>query len=225
MFATRAVQWVNGVEVVSHSGGHLPFEGDITDLVTTGVPNIVTVALNNTLTPNTLPPGTLTFGGPPELPEGYVALNYQFDFYNYAGLHRPVKLYTTPLSVHVDDITVVSSLLSNGSAVLNYSVKLTTNSSSILLVVGLIEKERVNAVSSNKHQSRSSQSGFYVVNIQGQFLIEQPRLWWPWTMNPDDPGYLYELEVSRSNVLHLYGILFYLSLISADCGYHRQECS
>ena len=81
------VQWVNGVEVVSHSGGHLPFEANITGLVQPGAPNRVTVAINNTLTPHTLPPGTLTLGGPPELPEGYMALNYQFDFYNYAGVH------------------------------------------------------------------------------------------------------------------------------------------
>ena len=81
------VQWVNGVEVVSHSGGHLPFEANITGLVQHGAPNRVTVAINNTLTPHTLPPGTLTLGGPPELPEGYMALNYQFDFYNYAGVH------------------------------------------------------------------------------------------------------------------------------------------
>ena len=79
------MQWVNGVEVVSHSGGHLPFQANITDLVKMGAPNRITVAINNTLTPHTLPPGTLTHGGPPELPEGFVSLNYQFDFYNYAG--------------------------------------------------------------------------------------------------------------------------------------------
>ena len=81
-----SVQWVNGVEVVSHSGGHLPFEANITSLVMAGAPIRITAAVNNTLTPHTLPPGTLTHGGPPDLPEGYVTLNYQFDFYNYAGI-------------------------------------------------------------------------------------------------------------------------------------------
>ena len=85
MHVCLTMQWVNGVEVVSHSGGHLPFEANITDLVKTGAPNRITVAINNTLTPHTLPPGTLTHGGPPNLPEGFVSLNYQFDFYNYAG--------------------------------------------------------------------------------------------------------------------------------------------
>ena len=85
-FYCLCVQWVNGVQVVTHSGGHLPFEANITSLVMHGAPNRITVAVNNTLTPNTLPPGTLTFGGPPNLPEGFVELNYQFDFYNYAGV-------------------------------------------------------------------------------------------------------------------------------------------
>jgi beta-glucuronidase len=30
---------------------------------------------------------------------------YKFDFFNYAGIHRPVVLYTTP-SVYIDDISV-----------------------------------------------------------------------------------------------------------------------
>jgi hypothetical protein len=31
--------------------------------------------------------------------------SYTFDFYNYAGIHRPVYLYTTP-SIYIDDISV-----------------------------------------------------------------------------------------------------------------------
>ena len=31
--------------------------------------------------------------------------SYTFDFFNYAGIHRPVLLYTTP-SVYIDDISV-----------------------------------------------------------------------------------------------------------------------
>jgi beta-glucuronidase len=31
--------------------------------------------------------------------------HYKFDFFNYAGIHRPVVLYTTP-RVYIDDISV-----------------------------------------------------------------------------------------------------------------------
>lgn len=35
--------------------------------------------------------------------------NTNFDFFNYAGLHRPVLLYTTP-TTYIDDITVTTSV-------------------------------------------------------------------------------------------------------------------
>ena len=193
------LQWMNGVEVVSHSGGHLPFEGDVTNLVQTGVPNRVTVAVNNTLTPHTLPPGTLTFGGPPDLPKGYVTLNYQFDFYNYAGIHRPVKLYTTPMTVHVDDITVVTSLLPNGSAVVDYEVEVTTNSSGgVSVEVVLMDKYTGPVVSGMVKLSGCPEPGYCVLTGTGQLLVKTPHLWWPWTMNPDDPGYRYAMEVNAT---------------------------
>ncbi|CAI8014502.1 Beta-glucuronidase [Geodia barretti] len=191
----NAIAWVNGVEVVSHSGGHLPFQANITDLVKMGAPNRITVAINNTLTPHTLPPGTLTHGGPPELPEGFVSLNYQFDFYNYAGLHRPVKLYTTPLSVHVDDVTLVTSLLANGSVDLSYTVDVfVSDSGPVELQIILREKEGGSAVSASL-QLPGCQKSPCVLTGNGQLLVNNPRLWWPWTMEPNDPGYLYQLEM------------------------------
>lgn len=50
-------QWINGHRFTNHSGGHLPFEGEVTSFVRVGVPNTLTVAINNTLGPHTLPPG------------------------------------------------------------------------------------------------------------------------------------------------------------------------
>jgi len=52
---------VNGVELVQHSGGYLPFEADITGNVKFGHSNCITVAVNNTLTPWTIPQGNLFF--------------------------------------------------------------------------------------------------------------------------------------------------------------------
>ena len=45
-------------------------------------------------------------------PAGYFVQSTNFDFFNYAGLHRPVILYTTP-KVYVDDITVLTSFSDN----------------------------------------------------------------------------------------------------------------
>ena len=42
-------------------------------------------------------------------PPGYFVQNLQFDFFNYAGIHRRVRLYTTP-KTYVDDITIVTNI-------------------------------------------------------------------------------------------------------------------
>ena len=31
--------------------------------------------------------------------------------------------------------------------------------------------------------------------LQDTFIIPNSRLWWPWTMQPDDFGYMYTLKV------------------------------
>ncbi|EHB00090.1 Beta-glucuronidase, partial [Heterocephalus glaber] len=104
--------WVNGVHVAEHEGGHLPFEADISKLVQTGPLSScrVTIAINNTLTPHTLPPGTILYKtDTTKYPKGYFIQDINFDFFNYAGLHRPVLLYTTP-TAYIDDITVTTDV-------------------------------------------------------------------------------------------------------------------
>ena len=44
-------------------------------------------------------------------PPGFFTQNLQFDFFNYAGIHRHVRLYTTP-NVYVDDITITTAVSS-----------------------------------------------------------------------------------------------------------------
>ncbi|CAD5120828.1 DgyrCDS9382 [Dimorphilus gyrociliatus] len=100
--------WLNGVEVMSHVGGHLPFEAKVNDALKFGQINLLTVAVNNTLSPLTLPPGTVHYANDPKsYPPGYFTMTGQFDFFNYAGIHRSVRLYTTP-TVYVDDITIIT---------------------------------------------------------------------------------------------------------------------
>ena len=50
-------------------------------------------------------------------PDGYFEQQYDFDFFNYAGIHRSVFLYATPRSF-VDDITLTTDItFSSGSPV------------------------------------------------------------------------------------------------------------
>lgn len=108
--------YLNGVLVASHKGGFLPFEADITEVAHPGE-NLLTIAVSNIIDHTTLPVGEQKV-----TPAGrkYNATN--FDFFNYAGITRPVKLYTTP-GEYIQDITVTSDVdFANGAADLHYTV-------------------------------------------------------------------------------------------------------
>ena len=98
----RAVVWVDGHEVARHEGGYTPFEADISALVQPGRTHRVTVCINNELHWHTIPPGRVL-----RTADGRVRQQVFHDFFNYAGLHRSVWLYATPLS-HIADVTVVT---------------------------------------------------------------------------------------------------------------------
>jgi beta-glucuronidase len=99
----RATAWVNGAEVVSHEGGYTPFEAEVTDHVQAGEEALVTVVVNNTLNWQSIPPGVIE-----DTPYGKRQI-YWHDFFNYAGIHRPVWLYATGRA-HLTDVTVVAGL-------------------------------------------------------------------------------------------------------------------
>ncbi len=85
----RATVWVDEVELGGHEGGYTPFEFDVTDHVTPGGEARITVRVNNTLSFQSVPPGVIE-----DTPDGK-RQRYFHDFFNYAGLHRTVWLYST----------------------------------------------------------------------------------------------------------------------------------
>src|SRR3954447_5530633 len=103
----RAVAWLDGTQVAEHEGGYTPFEADVTDLVEPGAEHRITVVVNNVLSWQSIPPGTVE-----DTPDG-PRQRYFHDFFNYAGLHRSVWLVATP-DTHVQDVTIVTGL--DGSA-------------------------------------------------------------------------------------------------------------
>jgi beta-glucuronidase len=199
--------WVNGQAAVNHSGGHLPFEADITPFVPSGVNYSkirVVVAVNNTLTPTTLPPGELIIHNPT-----YIELDTPFDFFNYAGIDRSVILYSTS-SAYIEDITINTQSIDYDdqhvatSAVLTYSVIIAGDNPANALRV-LIELLDVN--------------GMVVANntdTQSRLVVNKPNLWEPCGMNHTHPcteeSYLYTLQVtlyndpSPTNIVDIYRI-------------------
>jgi len=94
---------VDDAEVVSHEGGYTPFEAEVTDHLRAGEEARVTVVVDNTLSWRSIPPGVVE-----DTPDGR-RQRYFHDFFNYAGIHRPVWLYATGRA-HLTDVTVVTGL-------------------------------------------------------------------------------------------------------------------
>ena len=162
----RAVVWVNGTQVAEHEGGYTPFEADVTEVVELGAENRVMVVVNNVLSWQSIPPGYVE-----ETPDG-PRQRYFHDFYNYAGIHRSVWLYTRPAAC-IDDITVVSDL-SGSSGAIRYRVE-TRGAEGLEVRVTLRDAE-------GARQTRLTGSS-------GEITIPDVHAWRP------GEGYLYDLTV------------------------------
>ena len=92
--------WAGETQVAEHTGGYTPFEADVTGLVRCGELLRVTVRVGSELSMATIPPGVTS-----KSTSGRKKLRYFHDFFNYAGLHRSVWLYSTPRS-YIADLTV-----------------------------------------------------------------------------------------------------------------------
>ncbi|XP_058802682.1 beta-glucuronidase-like [Phymastichus coffea] len=171
--------WLNGKFIVRHEIGHLPFEAEITSTALYGEENRVTVAVDNTLVQTSVPQGSVVNAS---TDNGTVKLQtYTFDFFNYAGIHRPVLLHTKP-DVFVEDITV-STGLDSAVGVLKYSVVIAGHShENPFCQVNLLDKDSEHVVAGP------------LVGTEGTIKLASPRLWWPRFMSTET-GYMYNLEV------------------------------
>jgi beta-glucuronidase len=119
----KAKVYVNGRLVMEHVGGFTPFEAEINSFLQAGK-NRLTVAVNNIVDETTLPMGTYSESEVPGV--GKVAKNSPyFDFFNYGGLHRPVKIYTTP-KTFIKDVVIVTEL-DDTTGVVRYETELEGN--------------------------------------------------------------------------------------------------
>jgi len=110
--------YMNGQLATEHKGGFTPFEAEINQFVHHSR-NRLTVAVNNVVDYTTLPVGTYRDEEVPGLGR-MVTDTPNFDFFNYAGIQRPVRLYTTP-QTYIRDITVQADV-TGSSARIAYQV-------------------------------------------------------------------------------------------------------
>lgn len=163
----EAKVYLNGNLLMEHKGGYTPFEAEINSMLVNGE-NRLTVAVNNIIDETTLPVGLLKeveINGKKEL-KNYV----NFDFFNYAGIHRPVKIYTTP-KIYVEDITIITDFEGQKGYV-DYDIQYVGDAS---IKVSIIDEQN-NIVAKSE-------------GARGKIEIHNVCLWEP--MN----AYLYNLKV------------------------------
>lgn len=174
----HAKVYLNGELICEHKGGFLPFEVEITDKMQPG-DNLLTIAVDNVIDYTTLPVGgkadmmggMMGGMGASDDDEKKPKNNPNFDFFNYCGITRPVKLYTTPKD-YIADITVVPAVTGK-DATLTYAVETVGNGD---CKVEVFDKKGNKVAESN--------------GTEGTLEIKDVILWQPLA------AYLYDIRVT-----------------------------
>lgn len=179
--------YLNGVLLTQHKGGFLPFEVDITDKLCAGESAELVVAVDNRINHSTLPVGNeegTSFMGADNagVPGVEAAKRWRkpqnlpnFDFFNYAGINRPVRIYTTP-KAYIKDVTLVTDIRGT-DGIVNYQVK-TSDTDGQEVVLQILDANG-NEVAQAKGTS-------------GEIVIPDAKLWEPYPVSP----YLYTAAVT-----------------------------
>ncbi len=182
---------LNGKEIAAHRGGFLPFEAELEGFLKAGETAELTVEADNRINHSTLPIGTegetAFFGSDnPGIPSVEAGKKLQqerginrpaFDFFNYTGIQRPVRLVATPRQF-IRDITLVPSV----SGEVRFSVE--TEGTDGTVRVEILDAEGITAAQCEGRE--------------GILRIPQPRLWEPWPGTP----YLYTARVTFGEDLY-----------------------
>lgn len=155
----QAKVYVEGQLIGQHKGGFTPFECLIPAEVYENKSQLrLSVCANNELNFSTLPVGNYS---EEVLPDGRVkkTVRENFDFFNYAGIHRPVKLIIRPKQ-HIKDISILTDLSADFSkAELSVDVRASVEGGEV--AISILDEE-----------------GAIVARLEnGQGTLPNPRLW------------------------------------------------
>lgn len=166
--------YVNGVKVGSHEGGHLPFAFEISDVVKWDAENVIAISVENHLKPTRVPAGNITS------PLGGAVFRSfprtTFDFFPFAGLHRPVVLYSLP-QLHIEDVTVVTGITGRDGTV----------QAAVVLNQPVAGQGEITL--SGGDQTLTAQVAFVEGKAEATFTVPNAHLW------SDQDPYLYHLTI------------------------------
>lgn len=189
--ANSATVYIDSEKMVEHKGGYLPFEIELSEDIVEREEILLIVLIDNRVNHSTLPVGNerggVAFLGSDNagIPSVEAGKQYQqninipnFDFFNYAGINRPVRIYSTPLAF-IDDVTICTSIADNGlTGIIRYDVAVEGDISVDNVMVTIKDK-------SGKIVAATS-------GATGTIELEQAHFWWP---APGEP-YLYKACIS-----------------------------
>lgn len=170
--------WINGIFVGEDNDGFLPSEFEINNYLDFGSTNQIIILANNELQSSSIPQGIES--------EDYQKENRlrdetfppaRFDFFPFGGIHRPIKITTTPRS-HISDIKISTKILKNNVGQL--TVKVITKEANGLIAHTIL-KNNVNLMSTEQF----IKNGTFIV----KFEISNCHFW-----SPKSP-YLYSLLI------------------------------
>lgn len=157
--------YANDTLVAHHIGGYTPFEANLSKEVTAETTVLITVAVSNVLTNETIPPGKV------EVDElGAKKQIVWHDFFNYAGLHRSVRLCCVP-ATHIEDI-VINTDVKSTTGVVRYNLD----------ILGKRSDAKVTLYDEDNQLVASAEG------VEGELLVHNAKLWQP------GAAYLYTLQ-------------------------------
>lgn len=195
--------YVDGIFLCSHKGGFLPFEIDITKVAACGIKHTLLVKVNNRIDWKSLPIGNesgIAFFGSdnPGIPsvehakQDLAAFNVpNFDFFNYAGITRSVRIYTTPFSF-IEDVTLTTRI-EGPDGIVDYRIAGTTTQN---LQIEILDAEGRMVAGSRGEK--------------GSLRIKDAHLWFP---KPDTP-YLYTAHISSTD--DVYDLTFGIRTVTVE---------
>ena len=169
--AHRCVVWIDGVEAGRHEGGFMPFALPLA--AAPGRELRITVAVDSRLDWRSLPPGEVHVAADAQHPAGDTTQFTQFDFFNYAGIHRPVRLVAVPPR-HITGWTADSRIGPDGVATVTVAMTASAGTADGTVVLtgddGIEHRAGIRAGAATVH-------------------LPSPRLW-----HPDHP-HLYRIDL------------------------------
>ena len=178
--------FLDGQLICTHRGGFLPFEADVTELLAMGKPAELLVEVDNRISHSTLPIGVENgiafFGsdnaGIPSVEAGKRLQREKgvnqpaFDFFNYAGINRPVRICVLPRG-YIRDVTIVPAV----DGTVRYAVD-TADVEASAVSFTVLDAEGIPVAHSS--------------GAEGEVRVPDPRLWEP---RPGTP-YLYTARIT-----------------------------